>query len=473
MLKRTLSACLLVLAVVAAGFVLAAPASAHVDHDCGDFATQAAAQHHYLQLGGPRVDPDGLDRDGDGIACDSNPCPCSYAQHLPPPPAITTRASLTVSASRRIAGEPLRLTAHVSPKKVRAIVLQRKTGSASWTNLRSGHTNSQGGYAYLTRARSATTKYRVVVRSASIGGRRYAGATSASKTVTTQVQSVTIQVPATVTVKKTAKAVVHASPVRVGRPLVLQVKAGGGSWRTTARAKESRYGGATFTLATSKVGTWSYRAVVAASNGAASRTSGTAPIQVLPVPPAAPTGLTATPANGTVALAWTAVKGAHHYVVYREQDHDWVDVSGPVTASAYTVQGLTNGTTESFTVRAIDAYGQESAFATAQSATPVDAAPPAPQGLVATPGDGVVGLAWTAVSASDLAGYRVYRADTADGTPTLLTSTLLTASSYQDSGLTNGTPGWYTVTAVDAGGHESTPSAKVAATPVAPAPVTP
>lgn len=55
----------------------AGPASAHTDKDCGDFATQAAAQSYFLSIGGPSSDPDRLDADGDGVACDSNPCPCS------------------------------------------------------------------------------------------------------------------------------------------------------------------------------------------------------------------------------------------------------------------------------------------------------------------------------------------------------------------------------------------------------------
>jgi endonuclease YncB( thermonuclease family) len=56
----------------------AAPAAyRHVDRDCGDFASQAAAQRYYLSLGGPAQDPDRLDSDGDGIACETLPCPCS------------------------------------------------------------------------------------------------------------------------------------------------------------------------------------------------------------------------------------------------------------------------------------------------------------------------------------------------------------------------------------------------------------
>jgi hypothetical protein len=57
------------------GGALALPTHAMAgDLDCSDFASQAEAQEN-LAPG----DPDGLDADGDGIACESNPCLCSTA----------------------------------------------------------------------------------------------------------------------------------------------------------------------------------------------------------------------------------------------------------------------------------------------------------------------------------------------------------------------------------------------------------
>lgn len=68
------------------------------DRDCSDFATQAAAQRFFLNNGGPRRDPHRLDSDGDGIACESNPCPCNHSTGggggdgggTPPNPGPTT-----------------------------------------------------------------------------------------------------------------------------------------------------------------------------------------------------------------------------------------------------------------------------------------------------------------------------------------------------------------------------------------------
>ena len=43
------------------------------DRDCADFATQAEAQCFFIAAGGPARDPHDLDRDGNGVACESLP----------------------------------------------------------------------------------------------------------------------------------------------------------------------------------------------------------------------------------------------------------------------------------------------------------------------------------------------------------------------------------------------------------------
>jgi hypothetical protein len=69
------------------------PPAHAADLDCSDFGSQASAQDYFLSRGGPSSDPDRLDSDGDGIACESNPCPCNHSttpttpsQPTPPPP---------------------------------------------------------------------------------------------------------------------------------------------------------------------------------------------------------------------------------------------------------------------------------------------------------------------------------------------------------------------------------------------------
>src|SRR3954454_18163592 len=83
---RTLarSLVLMVLAPLLMWVAGSAPAAA-ADRDCGDFATQAGAQAFFLANGGPFSDPHSLDSDGNGIACESNACPCSFATSQPQP----------------------------------------------------------------------------------------------------------------------------------------------------------------------------------------------------------------------------------------------------------------------------------------------------------------------------------------------------------------------------------------------------
>jgi fibronectin type 3 domain-containing protein len=95
--------------------------------------------------------------------------------------------------------------------------------------------------------------------------------------------------------------------------------------------------------------------------------------------------------------------------------------------------------------------------------------PPAPvRGLAVAPADGAVSLTWAANAEADLAGYRVHRADAppaAEG-PVVSGPSLVTATSFGDSGLANGTTYYYAVVAVDLYGNASTAS-EISATPAA------
>jgi endonuclease YncB( thermonuclease family) len=75
-----------VLIVVATVAVIAVPSAPAQDRDCGSFSTQASAQAYFIALGGPTADPDRLDGDSDGVACESLPCPCSAGAGYVPTP---------------------------------------------------------------------------------------------------------------------------------------------------------------------------------------------------------------------------------------------------------------------------------------------------------------------------------------------------------------------------------------------------
>ncbi len=86
----------------------------------------------------------------------------------------------------------------------------------------------------------------------------------------------------------------------------------------------------------------------------------------------------------------------------------------------------------------------------------------APSGLVGRAGDQSVVLHWDGNLESDLAGYRVYRAASIDGSFTLPNPNLITIPGFCDLNVINGRTNYYRVTAVGASGGESDPSATLA-----------
>jgi len=101
----------------------------------------------------------------------------------------------------------------------------------------------------------------------------------------------------------------------------------------------------------------------------------------------------------------------------------------------------------------------------------VDLPPEAPTGLATTAGDAQVDLSWDANSESDLDGYNVYRATSSFSDPanaTKVNGSLVTGTSFTDTGLSNGTTYHYRLTAVDDGANESSLSGEATATPTDP-----
>jgi len=196
------------------------------------------------------------------------------------------------------------------------------------------------------------------------------------------------------------------------------------------------------------------------------------------LPPAAPTGLGATPGNTTAELDWNdnTEPDLDGYNVYRSltsgSGYAKINVS-LVSTSNYTDTGLTNGTPYYYVVTAVDLGTNESGYSTEASATPVDEPPAAPTGLGATPGNTEVELDWNDNWEGDLDGYNVYRSLTSGDNYTQINVSLVSTSNYTDTGLTNGTPYYYVVTAVDVGTNESGYSTEASATPVDAPPAAP
>jgi fibronectin type 3 domain-containing protein len=199
-------------------------------------------------------------------------------------------------------------------------------------------------------------------------------------------------------------------------------------------------------------GTTYYYKVAAVNAGGTSVLSGEASATPEPAAPAAPTGLTATAGNASVALAWTASSGATSYNVYRgttSGGESTTAIATGITATAYADTTVTNGTKYYYKVAAVNGGGT-SGLSNEASATPALAAPAAPTGLTATAGNASVALVWTASSGAT--SYNVYRGTTSGGESATAIATGITATAYTDSTVTNGTKYYYKVAAVNGGG---------------------
>jgi fibronectin type 3 domain-containing protein len=183
--------------------------------------------------------------------------------------------------------------------------------------------------------------------------------------------------------------------------------------------------------------------------------------------PAVPSSLNITAANGVANLTWAAnaESNLQGYFVYQNGVRLF---NTPLSGTSYTVGSLTNGTSYSFQISAVDNTGKESELSTAVSVTPVNTNPPStPIGLTGVAGDGTVSLSWTANQENDLSGYYVYQ----NGVK--LNTTPITVNSFNVTGLTNGVTYSYQVSAANTWGFESTQSSVVNATPISPLPPAP
>ncbi|WP_259087349.1 fibronectin type III domain-containing protein [Salinibacter ruber] len=182
------------------------------------------------------------------------------------------------------------------------------------------------------------------------------------------------------------------------------------------------------------------------------------------VPFASPSGLSATPGDGTTQLSWEAADGAGTYRVYRSTSSE-VDVSGSpldtgISSVEYTDETAQNGTEYFYVVTAVSSSGGESDASGEAAAIPFAA----PSGLEGTSRDSEVALSWDAAGGADT--YNVYRSTSstsgAEGEPL---ATGVAETSYADGTAENGTKYYYRVTSVNTSGAESSASSEVEKTP--------
>jgi glucose/arabinose dehydrogenase/fibronectin type 3 domain-containing protein len=183
-------------------------------------------------------------------------------------------------------------------------------------------------------------------------------------------------------------------------------------------------------------------------------------------PPAAPAGLTATPAGATqVNVSWTAATdnvGVSGYRLERCQGAgctSFVEVATP-TATTRGDAGLAPSTMYRYRVRAADLAGNLSDYSSVVTVTtpapPDTTAPSAPSALTAT-ADGIDGIDLTWDASTDDSGVAEYRIERCSGTgcTSFVQVATTSATSYSSTGLTAGTDYRFRVRAADVAGNLS------------------
>jgi Domain of unknown function (DUF1906)/Fibronectin type III domain len=181
--------------------------------------------------------------------------------------------------------------------------------------------------------------------------------------------------------------------------------------------------------------------------------------------PSSPTTVSATGGNARVAISWTAAVAngspVTGYTVTASPGGAKDSVNGSTTSTV--MSGLTNGTRYTFTVTATNAAGTSPASTPSAGVTPrVPSTSSAPTGATAAPGDAQAVASWTAPASNGgafITGYTV-TASPGGNTVTTTGATIATVT-----GLTDGTPYTFTVTATNSVGIGPASAPTAAVTP--------
>jgi hypothetical protein len=178
-----------------------------------------------------------------------------------------------------------------------------------------------------------------------------------------------------------------------------------------------------------------------------------------------PTGVTATPGNGQVTIAWMPENDASSYNIYWSTTPGVTIANGTQIAGAtspYVQSGLTNGTAYYYIVTSVNADGESTPSPQVSAIPSAAPAPAAPTEVTASPANNQVTIAWA--TSSGATSYNIYWSTTPGVTVANGTKMTGVTSPHIHSGLINDTTYYYVVTAVSGNG-ESTPSPQVSAMP--------
>ena len=331
-------------------------------------------------------------------------------------------------------------------------IVEQSLNGTTWTTVSSGSLALSAVAAGLTNGTPVSV--RVSARSASGVG------ASASSTATPNfgavpgAPSALIATPGDAQVSLSWTAPVSSGGTQIVGYRVEQSSDSGVTW-TTVTANSGSAVTSTLVSGLSNGAPLAFRvsAINSAGAGAVSGVTTATPRTV----PGAPASLVVAVGDGSVVLTWTAPvadggSSVTSYTVERSLDGgaSWTAIT-TVNALSTTVTGLANGSVYVFRVRATNVAGSGASSAVV-TATPLTA-PGQPVGAIATAGDSSVMLTWAAPTTdggSPVTGYRIERSLGAGGWTVLAASVV--GTSYQVSGLTNGTAEQFRITALNNAG---------------------
>lgn len=193
-------------------------------------------------------------------------------------------------------------------------------------------------------------------------------------------------------------------------------------------------------------------------------------VVVFPTTPSAPTSLSVSPGDDSAEVAFTASENGFSTITNYEYRLDgtgsWTALSPADTTSPVTVPGLTNGTSVSIELRAVNGEGDGTASSSV-TVTP-QSTPRVPRGISMTPGSRQITIAFSAPSSDGGFAITNYEVSVDGGATWQAQSPAVTSGPIVVTGLTNGVGYPVSLRAVNALGS-GTASAAVTVTPNLPA----
>jgi Tol biopolymer transport system component len=256
-------------------------------------------------------------------------------------PAEAATTTLTVPSA--IAGERVTATGKVADAKVARTVRLQKRVSGTWRTVATGRTTSRGAFRLALTQPSGPTTYRAQASAV----RRKPSSTTPSRTVRPVVQKLSVAAPASAATDTSVETTVRFSPVRAGRPFVVERKDDLG-WTVVARGAQDGRGTARPRIAVGAAGDREIRVTASVHRGAVvARASTRVRVEETTGSPPATPELVSTRADGRSSAAPSHLASSDRtgrWVAFTSSASD-LGVSNPEGRDAVWLRDTVRGTT--------------------------------------------------------------------------------------------------------------------------------